>query len=126
LNSQRTHVEVVKVREAAKLAHGETLAFSFTRHGVERAGFVLRLQQAFKAFANVCPHWNVDLDLGMGRFYSERLNAIVCRNHGALFEPETGVCRAGPCLGARLEQFEVTLEGDDALVRIPSLELLWP
>jgi nitrite reductase/ring-hydroxylating ferredoxin subunit len=126
LKSQRTDVEVVRVREAAKLTHGETLAFAFARHGVERAGFVLRFEGALKAFANVCPHWNVDLDLGMGRFYSERLNAIVCRNHGALFEPATGLCRAGPCVGAGLEQFEVSLDGLDALVRIPSIVLIWP
>ena len=114
------------MREAAKLAHGETLAFAFIRHGAERAGFVLHFQGALKAYSNVCPHWNVDLDLGLGRFYSERLNAIVCRNHGALFEPETGWCRAGPCVGARLEQFEVTLDGPDALVRVPSIALIWP
>ncbi len=107
------------------MSHGEAKAFAYRRNGSEGEGFVLRLEQAFHAFANVCPHWNVDLDLGDGRFFDERFGAIVCRNHGALFDPRSGLCRAGPCVGAYLERFEVTLEGNDALVTVPSIALLW-
>jgi nitrite reductase/ring-hydroxylating ferredoxin subunit len=66
----------------------------------------------------------VDLDLGFGDFYAADLDRIVCKNHGALFHPQTGQCTAGPCAGMFLERFEVTLEGDDALVDVSGVELI--
>lgn len=109
----------------ATLSHGETKAFTFIRQGVEQEGFVLFYGGRFEAFVNRCPHWNVDLDLGRGEFFDERFDAIVCRNHGALFEPNTGRCRAGPCVGAGLERFEVIREGADLLVQIPPPVVDW-
>jgi len=32
---------------------------------------------------------------------------LVCSTHGALFEPGTGYCVAGPCRGASLERLDV-------------------
>ena len=32
---------------------------------------------------------------------------IGCRNHGALFEPRTGLCVAGPCRGDALRAVQV-------------------
>ena len=110
---------VVRVRGVAILSHGETKPFAFSRYGVEQDGFVLCYNGTFAAFVNLCPHWNVDLDLGRGEFFDERFDAIICRNHGALFEPHTGRCKAGPCVGAGLERFEVTRDGPDLLVHIP-------
>ena len=34
--------------------------------------------------------------------YDEHVTNIVCSWHGALFEPETGDCLAGPCVGRGL------------------------
>lgn len=75
------------------------------------------------AFANSCPHWSVDLDLGSGGFYDAELDRVVCRNHGALFHPATGFCDWGPCSGRSLERFELSLDGNDALVRIVSASI---
>jgi nitrite reductase/ring-hydroxylating ferredoxin subunit len=107
------------------MSHGDTRPFAYQRQQVVKPGFLLRYTGQWFAYANICPHWNVDLDLGDNRFFDERRQAIVCRNHGALFQPETGQCRAGPCLGAYLERFEVTLDGADALVSVPILEIFW-
>ena len=48
------------------------------------------------------------------------LDRIVCRNHGALFHPQTGFCEWGPCTGHSLERFELSTDGDDALVQVPA------
>ncbi|HWO09717.1 MAG TPA: Rieske 2Fe-2S domain-containing protein [Polyangiaceae bacterium] len=116
---------MVRLAGAAGMAHGETQAFSFHRYGGEYSGFLLCYQGGFEAYANNCPHWNVDLDLGMGRFFDERFDAIVCRNHGALFTPATGLCRAGPCVGASLERFKAVVDGADVVVHIPAPSLVW-
>lgn len=115
----------VRITGAAGMSHGESKAFSFSRNGGEEEGFVLCYAGGFEAYANNCPHWNVDLDLGMGRFFDERMDAIVCRNHGALFAPKTGLCRAGPCAGATLERFLAHVDGSDVVVYIDVPRLVW-
>ena len=114
----------MRIPNGATLSSGESKAFSFERGGRSHEGFLLHHASGFFAYANVCPHWYVDLDLGFGDFYAADLDRIVCKNHGALFHPQTGQCTAGPCAGMFLERFEVTLEGDDALVDVTGVELI--
>jgi nitrite reductase/ring-hydroxylating ferredoxin subunit len=115
---------LVRIPGGATLATGESKTFSFERRGTTLEGFLLHHTTGFFAYANVCPHWSVDLDLGFGDFYAEDLDRIVCKNHGALFIPQTGECSAGPCAGMFLERFEVSLEGDDAIVDVSGLTLI--
>jgi nitrite reductase/ring-hydroxylating ferredoxin subunit len=110
----------IRVAGAAKLTQGESLRFNFQRGKLAEEGFVLRWGDALYAFANSCPHWSVDLDYGTGEFYDVSLDRIVCRNHGALFHPQTGFCEWGPCTGRSLERFELTADADDVLVHIPA------
>ena len=110
---------IVRVPGAAKLGAGESLRFSYQRSQMPAEGFVLCWAGELRAFANSCPHWNVDLDYGSGDFFDVELERIVCRNHGALFMPDTGACEWGPCTGQSLERFAVTIEGDDAIVHLP-------
>jgi nitrite reductase/ring-hydroxylating ferredoxin subunit len=114
----------VRVPGATSLAQGEARTFTFTRAGKTYEGFLLRHRLGFFAYANACPHWNVDLDLGFGDFYDAELDRIFCRNHGALFEPETGLCSAGPCAGLYLEQFTVEWDGSDAVIGVQGLSVI--
>jgi nitrite reductase/ring-hydroxylating ferredoxin subunit len=110
---------IIRVEGAGQLRHGESARFQFERGAWKLEGFVLRWHDALYAFANCCPHWSVDLDYGTGDFYDAELDRIVCKNHGALFHPQTGFCEWGPCTGHSLERFELTLEADTALVEVP-------
>jgi nitrite reductase/ring-hydroxylating ferredoxin subunit len=111
--------QTIVVSGAARLKDGESTRFSFRRGKLPEEGFVLRYQSALYAFANSCPHWSVDLDYGMGDFYDVALDRIVCKNHGALFHPQTGFCEWGPCAGHSLERFEIALQGEDVCVLVP-------
>jgi nitrite reductase/ring-hydroxylating ferredoxin subunit len=111
--------QTVRVNGVSRLANGESLRFPFQRGKLPEEGFVLRYADALYAFANSCPHWSVDLDYGTGEFYEPELDRVVCKNHGALFHPQTGFCEWGPCTGHSLERFEITPECDDAVVQIP-------
>ncbi len=115
---------VVRVPGAASIAEGEAKTFAYVRAGKSCEGFLLRHRLGFYAYANACPHWNVDLGLGFGDFYDRELDRIFCRNHGALFQPQTGLCSAGPCAGLYLEQFEVAWDGPDALVSTASATVI--
>ena len=114
----------VRVAGAAKLEQGDARTFTFTRAGKSFEGFLLCHRLGFFAYANACPHWNVDLDLGFGDFYDREMDRIFCRNHGALFLPESGLCSAGPCAGLYLEKFDVSWDGEDALVTLGLLTVI--
>lgn len=84
------------------------------------AAFVVRRHEGFVAYENHCPHWGVDLDLGFGDFVDPRSGLIACRNHLAEFDPDTGLCVSGPCVGASLRRLDVVVEGDLVRVRRPA------
>jgi nitrite reductase/ring-hydroxylating ferredoxin subunit len=104
------------------LVEGEARVFRFRRNGRALEGFVLCAEGTLVAYANVCPHWAVDLDMGEGRFWEPEQRRILCVNHGALFEPLTGVCERGPCYGDSLERFELTRDGSGGWVTVPGAD----
>ena len=70
-------------------------------------GFVVRHCGTVRAFVNRCPHAGTELDWNPGEFFDETQLYLMCATHGALFEPGTGFCVAGPCRGASLEPLAV-------------------
>jgi nitrite reductase/ring-hydroxylating ferredoxin subunit len=105
----------LRVRGAARLAEGRAVKFAVGRKGAE--GFAVKCGGELRVFLNRCPHAGTPLDYGDGEFFTEDGKLLVCRTHGALFEPAGGLCVDGPCAGERLPAFRVVGEsGDDALV----------
>ena len=70
-------------------------------------GFAVRHCGRVRAYVNHCPHAGTELDWNPGRFFDETGLYLICSTHGALFEPGTGHCVAGPCRGASLEPLGV-------------------
>ena len=70
---------------------------------------------AWRAYANVCRHRALPLDLGASSPMSDDGRWLLCHQHGALYRPDDGACIAGPCAGARLAAVSVR-EEDGALV----------
>jgi nitrite reductase/ring-hydroxylating ferredoxin subunit len=64
--------------------------------------FLVRKDGKLFAYLNLCRHWTVGLDFDDNEFFSEDGEWLVCKNHGALYRPGTGVCESGPCGGASL------------------------
>jgi len=65
--------------------------------------FAVRYYGTARAFVNRCPHAWTELDWQPGEFFEETGLYLICSTHGALFEPGSGFCVAGPCRGASLE-----------------------
>jgi nitrite reductase/ring-hydroxylating ferredoxin subunit len=107
------------VPAARELASGETAVFFFDVDGQKQQGFILRKGEALYAYANRCPHWNVDLDLGDERFYDASIDRIYCKNHGATFLPTDGSCDFGPCFGRSLESLAIREDAEGVKVEIP-------
>lgn len=70
-------------------------------------GFAVRHGGRVHAYVNRCPHAGTELDWEPGEFLDIAGLYLVCATHGALFEPGTGLCIAGPCRGASLEPLAV-------------------
>jgi nitrite reductase/ring-hydroxylating ferredoxin subunit len=73
----------------------------------DEKGFAVRFCGMVRAYVNVCPHAGTELDWNPGDFFDESTLYLVCSTHGAMFEPSTGLCVAGPCRGAALQAIEV-------------------
>lgn len=81
---------------------GEGLRFQVTRAGQVEPAFTIRYAGRVYAYLNRCAHRGVELDWDAGRFFNETRQHLICATHGALYDPQTGICIHGPCRGERL------------------------
>lgn len=77
---------------------------------------LLRTQGQVRAYLNSCPHAGVRLDWRPDDFRDYTGEYLLCSLHGALFEPTTGHCIAGPCRGSRLVPLGVVADTAPTLV----------
>lgn len=63
---------------------------------------VVRYDGQFHGYLNWCPHLGIELNFMPDQFFDDDRRFINCVNHGALFEPSSGECLAGPCSGDHL------------------------
>lgn len=94
--------------------------FTVRDDGEEREAIVLRTDDdpGVAAWLNYCQHFtHIRLDKGGGA--TMRDDEIVCTNHGAYFEADTGRCTFGPCEGAYLTQVTVAVEDGDVYLTDP-------
>ncbi|MFC6961159.1 Rieske (2Fe-2S) protein [Halocatena marina] len=75
----------------------------------ERESILVRSNGEITGWLNYCQHFtHIRLDKGSGA--EMRDDEIVCTNHVAMFEADTGRCTFGPCDGAYLEDIEITID----------------
>jgi nitrite reductase/ring-hydroxylating ferredoxin subunit len=98
-----------RIVDADAVTVDDTVAFTATDGFDSTEGLLTRLDDdTIVAYTNYCPHWrDVRLDKGSGA--TVRDGELVCGKHGAIFEKATGDCDFGPCEGAVLDAFEVTV-----------------
>lgn len=70
--------------------------------------FVVHGNAAFRAFVNSCPHTGVNLEWQENQFLDLDKAFIQCSTHDALFEIDSGLCIAGPCVDEHLQALELS------------------
>jgi nitrite reductase/ring-hydroxylating ferredoxin subunit len=98
------------------LPEGHTAVFRLTCGGRSVHGFAIHHAGGVHAYVNSCPHVGTTLDMWPNEFLAEDRRTIVCATHGALFEPETGACIAGPCAGDSLAPLAVRVVDREIVV----------
>ena len=104
----------IRIATAKEVEEGKTVKFSFTRDDRPQEGFVGRFKGKLFAYDNTCRHLPISLDYGDNRFFDSKGESLVCQTHGAMYEPDSGLCTRGPCAGASLHALEV-IEEDGVL-----------
>ena len=85
--------------------------------GGEVSAFVVQFQGRAHAYLNRCAHVPVELDWLEGAFFDDTGQYLVCATHGAMYEPQSGLCVDGPCKGRSLEPLDCRIEDGRIQVR---------
>lgn len=68
--------------------------------------FALKFDGELRVYRNSCPHLGVELNWLEDQFFDMDGALIQCASHGAVFDPLTGLCLAGPCHGQSLQRLD--------------------
>ena len=76
---------------------GRAHSFDVLQYREPARAFALRFEGQVVAYLNRCAHVAMEMDYQPNRFFDDSGQWIICATHGALYEPRTGRCMAGPC-----------------------------
>ena len=78
---------------------GEAVPFDVIYCGQTSQAFCIRYQDQVHAYLNRCSHVPMEMDYQPNRFFDSTGQWLMCATHGAMYDPQTGACRGGPCRG---------------------------
>lgn len=103
---------ICKLAKIKDISEGQWYEFNLQTEG---GLFSLMLKQKGKTyigFKNNCPHQGRRMNYSLGKFLTTQEGNIVCPAHGAVFNPDDGLCINGPCLGQSLEPVQIQLNDE--------------
>jgi nitrite reductase/ring-hydroxylating ferredoxin subunit len=86
---------------------GDGVRFEIECNGEAAPAFAIRRGGSVYGYLNRCAHISMELDWKPGKFFDADGEYLICSTHGALYAPESGACRGGPCRGAALLRLNV-------------------
>lgn len=78
---------------------GEAVPFDVVYYGRNQRGFAIRFDGTVYGYLNQCAHVPMEMDYQPNRFFDSSGQYLICATHGAMYRPQTGECRGGPCRG---------------------------
>jgi nitrite reductase/ring-hydroxylating ferredoxin subunit len=94
------------------LRRQQSVKFKFRRDGISRDGFAALFRDQIIVYENVCRHLPLTIDYADNRFFTGDGKEIICKTHGAIYDPLTGLCTSGPCQGASLFKIPFEVRGE--------------
>lgn len=119
LNSTKKQAKRKLVGKVGELAPGMTKKFTLSNGEYSVEGMLLNYRGSLYSYLNRCPHVGISLDWVENQFFTIDGRYLMCANHGATFEPATGECIWGPCVGAALQSVPLEMEGEKIFVQYP-------
>jgi nitrite reductase/ring-hydroxylating ferredoxin subunit len=110
------------VAAVGDLEHGKSKKFIMQRAGREFEALLINYQGTHFAYVNRCPHTGITLDWVNNQFFSSDNRYVMCATHGAVFEPPTGECIWGPCVGLSLQSLPIEIDKGQIYARLPGAD----
>lgn len=107
------------VGSVEEIDHGTSKKFTLRRGQRELEGLLVNFQGNLFAYVNRCPHTGITLDWVNNQFFSSDRRYLMCATHGAVFEPPTGECIWGPCVGLSLQSVPIEIDDGQVYARLP-------
>jgi nitrite reductase/ring-hydroxylating ferredoxin subunit len=107
------------VGTVGELQHGKSKKFTMKRAGRELEALLVNFDGTHFAYINRCPHTGITLDWVNNQFFSSDNRYLMCATHGAVFEPPTGECIWGPCVGLSLQSLPIETVDGQIYARLP-------
>ena len=107
------------VGSVGELEHGTSKKFTMRRGGRDLEGLLVNYQGNHFAYVNRCPHTGITLDWVNNQFFSSDNRYLMCATHGAVFEPPSGECIWGPCVGLSLQSMPIEINDGHIFARLP-------
>lgn len=82
---------------------GLAVPFDVVYLGQTCRAFAIRFEGRVHAYLNRCRHVAMEMDYQPDHFFDITGRWLMCATHGALYQPDTGACREGPCRGGLLK-----------------------
>jgi len=108
------------IARIGELGPGSVKKFGLICQRYRIDAFLINHRGEFHAYANRCRHMTTPLDFVRYQFFTEDREHLVCMTHGALYEPDSGLCVEGPCKGLSLYRLPVKVDRGEVLVGCPS------
>ncbi len=107
------------VAAVGEIEHGKSKKFTLRRGQRDLEALLVNFEGCHFAYINRCPHTGITLDWVNNQFFSSDNRYLMCATHGAVFEPPTGECIWGPCVGLALQSVPVEIEQGRIYARLP-------
>ena len=118
------NTEAIALCGSADLTNGGlAVPFDVLFGGQSCRAFAIRYQGQVHGYLNRCSHVAMEMDCQPNRFFDISGDWLICATHGALYQPQTGQCRGGPCRGGLIK---ITLSEGDGIVHWHTAHNLQP
>ncbi|MGH1537674.1 MAG: Rieske (2Fe-2S) protein [Gammaproteobacteria bacterium] len=91
---------------------------SVDHNGTKLDLFIVKKDASISIYKNSCPHTQGPLDWTPDQFLDLDQRYIMCANHGALFEINTGLCVYGPCKAQSLQALPFTIKNKQIYLQL--------
>ena len=119
-------VPVLLCASEALVERGDAVVFEVQQWRQRASAFVMGFDGKVVAYLNRCVHVPTQLDWQEGKFLDGDRELIICAVHGATYDPLSGRCVGGPCVGGRLTALRVE-ERESQVYWYPSSDVKpWP
>jgi nitrite reductase/ring-hydroxylating ferredoxin subunit len=122
MSKSEKHLTRKLVGAVGEIEHGKSKKFTLRRGQRDLEALLVNFEGQHFAYINRCPHTGITLDWVNNQFFSSDNRYIMCATHGAVFEPPTGECIWGPCVGLSLQSVPVEIDEGRIYARLPGAD----